>query len=59
MQNETKDLTVREFAAKANTQEEKNLLRAMLSLKDIIPDLMDFPIVQQTFVYKCKPKATI
>ncbi len=51
-QHEIKQLTVAQFATKADTQEEKDLLRVIKSLKHMIPKIMDFPIVRQQFVFK-------
>lgn len=53
-QHETKQLTVAQFATKADTQEEKHFLRAISSLQNMIPDIMSFPIGRQQFTFKGK-----
>ena len=48
---ETKYSSVTEFAANAVTKQDKNKLEIILSYRDAIPGIMNFPVIRTDFIF--------
>jgi hypothetical protein len=49
--NEIKQMTVAPIATKVNEIQDKELLRVIHSLREVIPDIMNFLVGQPSYIY--------
>lgn len=54
--NEIKQMTVAPLATKVNEIQDKELLRVIHSLQEVIPDIMNFPVRQPSYTYTYKQR---
>jgi hypothetical protein len=54
--NEIKQMTVATIATKVNEIQDKELLRVIHSLQEVIPGIMNFPVGQPSYTYTYKQK---